>query len=64
VFFVTTLASGAPGQGGTGSVTLGVPLPNDPTLQNGLLAFQWLVVDAGDPQGLAASQGFEVRLCP
>jgi hypothetical protein len=60
------LAVGTPGVGGTGSWSLPVPLPADPSLAGGLLVFQCVILDDGaafDPQ-YVLSDAISVLLIP
>jgi choice-of-anchor B domain-containing protein len=57
LFLLTTTTTAT----GTASTTIGIP--NDVSLAGGGLNCQWLVLDNGAPQGLAASGGFEVAVC-
>ncbi len=47
-----------------GALTVNVPIPNQAHLANGTLYAQVVTADAGGPQGLAASRGFRVTICP
>jgi hypothetical protein len=60
------LGAGTPGVGGTGSWTLPVPLPADPSLVGGLLVFQCVVLDEGAPDlsGWVLSDAISVLLIP
>jgi photosystem II stability/assembly factor-like uncharacterized protein len=60
------LAVGTPGVGGTGSWSMPIPLPADPTLAGGLLVFQCVVLDDGallDSQ-YAVTDSISVLLIP
>lgn len=46
-----------------GRASLNVPVPNQASLAGGTIHAQAVVADAG-PQGLAASRGFRVTICP
>jgi choice-of-anchor B domain-containing protein len=61
IFILPTLIGGV--GPGNGTVTMGVPLPNDPSLGNASLYAQWIVADTGGPQGLAASPGLKITMC-
>ncbi|HET6203084.1 MAG TPA: hypothetical protein VFI25_09825 [Planctomycetota bacterium] len=49
---------------GAGTVSVTIPIPNDPMLANGTAYAQWIALDPGAPQGLSASPGVEVTICP
>jgi choice-of-anchor B domain-containing protein len=55
----TTTGSGA----GQGTASLPLAIPNDPALGGASLYAQWVVVDAGGPQGLSASDGLGITVC-
>jgi len=63
LFLFTTATSGAAGAPGAGTASLTLGIPNDPLLAGGQLNGQWIVLDSAAPQGLSASQGFEVGIC-
>jgi choice-of-anchor B domain-containing protein len=52
------------GANAQGTYTANVPLPAQAHLAGGTLHAQVITVDAGGPQGLAASRGFRVTICP
>ncbi|MBK8978097.1 MAG: hypothetical protein IPM29_19505 [Planctomycetes bacterium] len=54
--------SGSPGAAGAGELTATFALPAVPSLIGSRFDFQWIVLDAGAPQGLAATTGLEVRV--
>ena len=49
---------------GEGTATVAAPIPNDPALAGLTVFTQWIVADAGGPQGLAASGGRKITICP
>lgn len=58
------LASGTSGAPGAGTANVPLAVPNDPTLLGILIDSQWVVFDQGAVAGLAASEGFELRIVP
>ncbi|MFO0983649.1 MAG: hypothetical protein U1E76_18290 [Planctomycetota bacterium] len=48
---------------GQGRATMPFPIPNLPGIGGIHLYLQWIVVDAGAPQGLAASGGLDLVIC-
>lgn len=63
-FFVawTGVLSGSSGVGGAGSATAPLPIPGIATLVGIQLHTQFVVLDSGAPQGLAASRGLRVGI--
>jgi choice-of-anchor B domain-containing protein len=55
-------ASGSGAGNGTVSATVGIP--NDPGLGNSSVYSQLIVLDPGAPQGLAATPGMKITICP
>ncbi|HKB16701.1 MAG TPA: hypothetical protein VKF62_11595, partial [Planctomycetota bacterium] len=49
---------------GAGSASVTLPIPNDPGLAGGTGYAQWIALDAAGSQGLSASAGVEVTICP
>src|SRR5690606_23843344 len=49
---------------GSGVATVPVGIPNSSALGNQSLYAQWLVQDAGGPQGVSASRGSKITICP
>ncbi len=47
-----------------GVATVPVPVPNVPGLGNQVLYAQWVAQDAGGAQGLSASRGSKITICP
>lgn len=47
-----------------GKLSVNVPIPNLVNLGGGTIYAQVVTADAGGPQGLAASRGFRVTICP
>jgi hypothetical protein len=47
-----------------GRFSVNVPIPNQANLAGGTLYAQVVTADGGGPQGLAASRGFRVTICP
>jgi choice-of-anchor B domain-containing protein len=61
---VTTTASGPAGAAGAGAARYPLAIPQDPGLAGAALHYQLITIDLGGPQGLAASGGMRIAICP